>query len=145
MYGGAGKDKLAGGRGNDWLDGGAGNDKLMGRHGDDALYGGAGRDVLKGGQGNDVLNGGEGNDTLWGGAGADVFQFTQLVSTDFIKDFQSQDVIEFLYEDGVDDISSEAVQIQQTGGDTQINWGGVELNIDGYANFYFQDIRFTMI
>ena len=57
----------------------------------------------------------------------------------------SEDVIEFLYEDGIDDISSEAVQIQQTGGDTQINWGGVELNIDGYANFYFQDIRFTMI
>ena len=100
---------------------------------------------MRGGKGDDVLNGGAGNDTLWGGAGADVFQFTQLVNTDFIRDFQSQDVIEFLYEDGVDDISSEAVQIQQTGGDTQINWGGVELNIDGYANFYFQDIRFTMI
>ena len=58
---------------------------------------------------------GEGNDTLWGGSGADIFQFTQLVNTDVIRDFQSQDVIEFLYEDGVDDISTDAVQIEQGG------------------------------
>ena len=43
------------------------------------------------------------------------FQFTQLVNTDVIRDFQSQDVIEFLYEDGVDDISTDAVQIEQRG------------------------------
>ena len=55
------------------------------------------------------------NYKLWWGSGADVFQFTQLVNTNVIRDFQSQDVIEFLYEDGVDDISTDAVQIEQRG------------------------------
>ena len=136
---------MNGGNGDDYLRGDRGNDRLNGGNGDDALYGNIGKDILKGGRGDDVLNGGEGNDTLWGGSGADIFQFTQLVNTDVIRDFQSQDVIEFLYEDGVDDISTDAVQIEQRGGDTQINWGGVELSLDGYATFYFEDIRFTMI
>ena len=130
-YGGKGRDELHGGDGDDRLDGGwhsdklygdAGNDTLIGSTGNDELYGGIGVDVLKGGAGADILNGGEGNDRLFGGDNTDIFQFDQIFNTDTIKDFTSDDTIEFRYREGIDDHSASSVSYSQVGNSTEVSW-----------------------
>ena len=111
----------------------------------DRLYGGLGDDVLKGGMASDILNGGSGDDELYGGDGADIFQFEQVVNTDFIRDFTSDDTIEFMYEDGVDDNSQASVSINEANGNTQVSWGAVSIMLDNYTSFTIDDFTFTMI
>ena len=101
--------------------------------------------MLKGGMASDILNGGSGDDELYGGFGADIFQFEQVVNTDFIRDFTSDDTIEFRYRDGVDDNSESSVSYNEVDGNTEVTWGAVSIMLDNYTSFTIDDFTFTMI
>ena len=87
----------------------------------DTIFGGIGNDNIFGGFGDDTINAGEGINTVYGDAGSDTYQFEQVVSTTFLKDFETADTLEFRYRDGVDDNSQSAVSINQVGSNTEVN------------------------
>ena len=100
---------------------------------------------MKGGAGADILNGGEGNDRLFGGDNTDIFQFDQIFNTDTIKDFTSDDTIEFRYREGIDDHSASSVSYSQVGNSTEVSWGEVTIIMDSYTSFTIDDFTFTMV
>ena len=74
--------------------------ELSGGDGNDTLSGGIGNDKLLGGTSNDSLWGDAGNDTLYGGSGDDIFIYKPNEGTDTIMDYEANDILQILKEDG---------------------------------------------
>jgi len=109
---GNGRDNiLNGNRGDNALDGAWGDDRLFGRGGDDRLRGDLGDDVLTGGRGHDsfVFRPGDGSDRI----------------TDFDP---ARDRLGF--GGGIDIIR---VEVAESGRDTLVNWGDLQILLEGIA------------
>lgn len=129
IFGGTGMDWIQGDNGNDLLFGGNQNDTLLGGAQNDTLYGGWGRDDLRGGSGKDVLNGGGGNDVLTGGGWADTFVFAAPLQgeVDRITDFTPG--VDSLRLSGVS--GYQALDISRSGDNTQVNFAGATIFLEG--------------
>jgi Ca2+-binding RTX toxin-like protein len=115
LAGNSAANTLSGDAGNDYLPGHDGNDTLNGGNDNDTLDGGDGNDTLDGGSGNDLLNGWADADTLTGGLGTDTYAFgTVTGGADTVTDFAS----------GTD-------KLRFRDGDTMLNIGDHDNNLEG--------------
>ena len=133
----AGADKLYGNAGNDSILGGDGNDLIKGQAGTDKLYGNAGNDSLYGGDDKDSLWGGTGNDFLWGGKGTDVFTFLAGQGTDYVMDYESNELLRIYNEAGTKKTSFSKSVFNNDTLKLTINGGGTVIfnDVDTSTNF----------
>mgnify|MGYP000910505203 CR=1 FL=1 len=96
-----------------------------GDDGDDIIWGSAADEIINGGAGNDTINGGAGSDVLIGDTGYDIFEFTQSAETNIIRDFSTDDALEFYVrpEDTHDWQFAENI----------ISWGAVTIELHGFT------------
>ncbi len=116
-------DEIWGEAGNDTLFGGDGRDHLLGGSGNDVLYGGQNPDPVPNDGDNpfgDVLNGGTGDDILYGGDGIDVFQFVDEFGHDEIKDYETNETLQFLVRNGSPIIDERAVTLREGFNDVRL-------------------------
>jgi Ca2+-binding RTX toxin-like protein len=114
---------------------GLGSDRLTGSDVGNVLDAGAGNDILSGRSGDDLLIGGSGDDILTGGDGSDVFRFyrSEGLSTDTIKDFDANDLIELVDDTGE---ASVAAQITDGANGSTVTWDELTIVFEGaYINY----------
>ena len=121
-------------------------DLIRGKGGADYINGWDGDDRLKGGGGDDVIIDGTGGDRMWGGNGSDTFRLVADGEKDWIKDWETNDVID-LKEWGVTQMSDLTFttlgngQIQISFGDEVLQIkakGGGTLTQSSFANDDFE-------
>jgi len=126
-----GADTLAGTTEPDVIEGFGGDDFILGGNESDSLFGGAGDDRLSARTGNTHFFGGSGNDLLEGHSGADMFVFQPGMGNDTIKDFRSDESLDF--QDRYDTIDLTAFGLDLTFDElnfTELTTDGADLLLD---------------
>ena len=123
-------------------------DLIRGKGGSDYIHGWDGDDRLKGGGGDDEIIDGLGGDRMWGGNGSDTFRLVADGEKDWIKDWETNDVID-LKDWGVTQLS-DLTFTSLSNGQVKITFGDEVLQIKGkggatltQASFAADDFEFA--